>query len=483
MTRKEFVLTVVDQLKENPRQVLAGHGISAAVLQTIVNRPDVMGKLATILYSLNGAKKGAAGLKKAANFRIFGYRTFGELNGKGREDIEGFIGGLPAEDAATFTNSDNIITILLLPDTVDNGDDVTAASIISGKSVGLTFDSAVRKEYKVSGGMYLVIAFGDSAIRTTELAAAKRTEKTNKRKQIKRTPAKIAAELKAKARKKLAALDAKRAALQATKMATQKQLQQYAAIGSQFGVKGGNPISVKGGMNKYDASVAADMEAVKAEVAALDPVDKKSFNLAVTYMKSGKTKMARMLMRELQNPILENFVMNGAKAPQTSDKLIDARKKAIKDQIKALTIKNESLMVDLSLAPTPNLKLSIKSSISRNNSKIKELRAKLGTYKNMSVTAMRNKAAMLKQVNADIEANIAAGESINEALNAALENLAAKPEQKQIIKQQVIQQVANGTPMQFAVQQAVQDNIQEVPAMQAPAISDSMSIDDLLSLL
>lgn len=471
MTRKDFVLTVVDQLKENPRQVLAGHGISAAVLQTIVGRPDVMGKLATILYSMNSAKKGAAGLKKAANFKISGYRSFGDFNGKGREDIETFIGGLPADDAAKFTNANNILTILLLPDVVDNGDDVTAASIISGKSIAITFDSAVRKEYKVSGGMYLTVSFGDSAIRTAEVAAAKREEKVNKRKQIKRTPAKIAAELKAKARKKLASLDGKRAALQASKYAAQKQLQQYASIEAGFG---GN---IQQGIASADANVAAARQAL----ASLNPTDKKVFDMVKRYAAAGKTALAKSLAKEL-DPAVAALAFGGM--PTTGSSVINGRAKAIKSQIVALTTKNEELMVDLSLAPSANMKLSIKSSISRNNSKIKELRAKLGTYKNMSSTAMANKAAMLAQVNADIEANIAAGDSINEALNAALQNLAAKPGQKQLIKQQVIQQVANGTPMQFAVQQAVQDNIQVVPQqIGGPAIADSMSINDLLNMI
>lgn len=482
ITRKEFVLNVVEELKKNPRAVLAGHGIPAAVLQTIVTRPDVMSKLATILYSTVYAKKGAAGLKKAPNLKISGYKNFATFNMEAREDVEKFIGGLSADDAAKFTNANNILTIVLLPDAVEEGDDTTAQEIVSGKSVALSFDSSVRKEYKINGGMYLTIMIGDSAARPAEVVVAARTEKVNKVKQSRRTPAKIVAELKSKAAKKLIALKKKRKDLEELAAKTENELSQFANVGSEFGVKGGNPISVVGGINKFNKSI----DEIKAIVAGLDAEDKTYFNSALKALKVGTPqalKLAKLNVKAIGNPILTEYILAGA--PSNAENVINNRKNELKSELKRLVGRNDELLVMLGEEIDPKKKLSLRSMISKNNSKIKELRSKLGTYKNISVTGMKKKAQLLKEVHAAIEENIAQGESINQALNNALASIDAKASEKQLIKQQVVQQVANGTPMQYAVQQAIQDNIQEVPEQElgTSKLSDNLDIKDLLASL
>ena len=483
MTRKEYVLTVVEQMKENPRAVLAGHGIQAAVLQQIVSRPDIMAKLAVFAYSTKNIKKGAAGLKKAPNLKITGYKNFADFNVNAREDVETFIGGLQAEDAASFKNSENILTILMLPDSTATQFGETPAEdvnmIISGKSVALTFDSAVRKEFKIPGGIYLTIMFGDSIIRPAEEQIAERKEKVNKAKQVKRTPAKIINELKAKAKKKLNALDSKRKELEAGAYSLTKELEQFANIGAELGVNSKLPSHIIGGINKANKVATEKAAVVKAEIDTLSAEDKKVLALALKYAKAGKMSLVKQLLKELNNPTITDYVINGL--PKSGNEMVDSRKKGIIAQIKALVAKNEQLLVDLSLAPTENMKRSVQSSISRNNSKIKELRAALGTYKNISVSGMVKKAQMLKETNAAIQANIAAGATIDEALNAAITKLEASPAQKQIIKQQVIEQVANGTPMQYAVQQAIQDNVEE--PVQQQILSDNTDIQNLIDTL
>lgn len=475
---------MVEQMKENPRAVLAGHGIQAAVLQQIVNRPDIAAKLATFAYSTKNVKKGAAALKKAVNLKLSGYKNFADFNLNAREDVEKFIGGLSPEDAGTFKNNENILTILMLPDSTATQYGETAEEdvnlIVSGKSVALTFDSAVRKEFKIPGGIYLTVMFGDSLIRTSEEAAAERKEKTNKVKQAKRTPAKIIAELKAKANKKLKGLDAKRNELEADAYAASKELQQFANIGKQLGVTNTKlPSMIIGGINKANKAAAEKLAEVNETIATLPAEDKKVLNLAVKYAKSGKLSTAKALLKELNNPVLSDYVINGL--PKSGTEVVDSRKKGIIAQIKALTSKNEQLLVDLSLAPTENMKRSVQSSISRNNSKIKELRAVLGTYKNISVAGMNNKAAMLKQTHAEIEALIAKGASITEALDTAVAKLNAKPAQQEIIKEQVIEQIANGANPQYAIQQALQDNLTD--EIDETALSSNSEIQDLLDVL
>ena len=43
----------------------------------------------------------------------------------------------------------------------------------------LSFDSAVKKEYKLTGGVYYVIMYGDSAIRAAEVQKAEAKEVVN----------------------------------------------------------------------------------------------------------------------------------------------------------------------------------------------------------------------------------------------------------------------------------------------------------------
>lgn len=482
MTRKEFVLQTVEKIKENPRAILAGHGISNAVLQELVGREDAMSKLAVVLYSTKYATKGAIGLKKSNNFAIKGYRNFGEFTANARQDIEDFIGALTPEDSATFKNSENIYGIMLLPaKNIDSAANTTTEdAIITGKSVPMSFDQTIRKEYGIAGAMYVLAMFGDSAIRPAEMKLAEKKATVNKRKNIKRTPAVIKKELQMKANKKLNVLANKRKDLQSTANILKSELGQYASVASQFGMeKAGNPMMVKSAMNKFDANSAN----VQGIIASLDGEQKTLFANAVKYMKKGKTNMARAFLKELANSTLSAYVLKGEGASTTND-VLKSRKNEIKKQISALTIRNEQLLVDLALAPDVKAKNSVKSSISRNNSTIKSLRMKLGTYKDMSPKALMNKAAMLKQVNAMIEENIAAGESIQTALSEAINALDATPAQKQVIKQEVIDGVVSGTPMQFAVQQAIQNNIQETPAIDDTTfLNGGNAIEDILNNL
>lgn len=483
MTKKEFVLQVVDQLLENPRKVLAGHGIQAAVLQTIVKRPDVMQKLASILYTLKTAKKGAVGLKKASNFQIKGYKTFPDMNMKAREDIETFIGGLNGDDQTKFNNAENVVTILMLPDTNglvpgDEGDEVVQG-IITGKSVLLPFDSAVRKEYRIPGGMYLVVMVADSAVRPAEEKIALRNEKKNKRAAAKRTPAKIKMELKRKANKKLAKLADERTGLKQKAYNTKMQLVQANYLRDALGDD-----DIMYGIGKRNMQ-ASNYQINKAGImAGLTPEQKGAYSAAQFLLKRGDKTAAKALLRKMG---LHPSVATGS-APATGDAVVAARKSELRKKVRDLVKRNEQLMLDLSLAPAQK-RLSIKSMISKNNSTIKALRARLGTYKNMSSQALNSKAAMLQQVNAAIEENIAAGNSISQALNAAIAELDATPQQKQMVKQQVMQQVASGMPMQYAVQQAVQDAYAqqaldtEEEVLDDTTLTGSYDINDLLASL
>lgn len=470
MTKKEFVLQVVQQMLDNPRRVLAGHGIQAAVLQTIVKRPDVMGKLASILWTLKYAKKGATGLKKAKNFQIKGYKNFPQMNMQAREDIEAFIAGLDEADQTSFNNAGNVITILMLPDTKqfvvgEEGDDVVEA-VATGASVLVKFDMAVRKEYKIPGGMYLVVMFGDSAVRPAEAQAAKRERRRNEA--IQNRTKKIAAirkRLKEKKNARLEVLKKKQARLEATAYNLENEIQQDEYR--------------KGLENKqwayYNILAAAEEAGDERAVEAKRLMNSENPSLR---------KAGFALLKEI-NPKLAKW------DPAKFTNIDKDRKKAMRDEIKRLMQRNELLFNSLATEPATR-RASIRSMISKNNSKIKSLRARLGTYK--SNISAADKAALLRKVHSDIESAIAEGATVTQAYNQAIAKLNATPQQKQIVKQQIVQQIADGVPPQYAVQQAIQQLPAQQAAQQAAAqqlqqeptdttLSSTLDIEDLFNEL
>ena len=369
MTQKEFIQQVTEQLKANPRKVLAGHGIQAAVLQKIIQRPDVMGRLAKILWSLKYAKKGAMGMKKQKNFVIKGYKTFPELNAKAREDVEAFIAGLDEKDAADFKNDENIVTILMTPDSKPLEAENVNDEIITGPSVMLKFDSAVRKEYKIPGGSYIVIMVGKSAVRPAEEKAAARTANRNARKnKVKKTAAKLRKELKHAAEVKLSILKKQRERLQEQAYNTRAQMQQDAALAAQLG-----GMSIVGANNS-----AAGTNAFRASLLnGLSADDKAIVKSATKMVAKGKNRAAKTLINSMDNAKIGMQLVFGTPAASTGDEIVKARKQALRAQIKKLTAANEQYLLDLNLAPNESKRRSIKSMISKNNSQIKKLRAQL----------------------------------------------------------------------------------------------------------
>lgn len=478
MTKKEFVEVVVADLIENPRKVLAGHGIKAAILQEIALRPDVMARLATILYTLKTAKKGAVGLRKASNFVIKAYKNFPEMNMKAREDVETFIAGLSPEDQASFKNSENIVTCLMLGEkglvTGPEGDDVIPG-IVSGQSTLLNFDTAVRKEYKIPGGKYLVIMVGDSAIAPKSQKVALTQAKRNKTRQARRKPAAIIRELKAKANKKLAVLNSKKQQLQNRRRQIIQQQQQRAYLSNQLG----GQQDLMYGVGKRNMQANHWQLNRAGALARLTPQDRGVYSAAQKLRAAGNKRAAKSVLGTMQNKQLMRQLAAGN--PVTSgDALIAGREKELRNKVAKLTKRLQQLKLDYSLAPVQKRK-SVSSMISKTTAELNKLRARLKFVRNKSGWG-EDRAAMLAKVNADIEANIAEGASISQALNAAVAKLQVSPQQKQQIKQQAMAQAVTGLPMQYAVQQAIQD----VASQQLPntgLLNDAMDIDDIMAVI
>mgnify|MGYP003600674591 FL=1 len=404
MTRKEFVVQIVSDLKENPKAVLRGHGLKPTFLENLASREDILGKIASFAFSTTAAPKGKKALQKQNNMRVFAYKDFTEFNGKSRADVQSFMEGLDDEDMNKFTNKNNVLVILALPDSSDAGS--TQDNISLGKSVMLNFDNAVKKEYKSPGGMYYVIMFGDSVIRPAEAKKAEAKAVMNEKKmKVVASPAKIKAQLIKKAKSKLAKVNSTDKRLRSKASLASAQLGEYGAYARQLGLS-------------RDASprqlTSADREFNKRTVA-------------------------------------------GSKV--LKDARIDEHQRAIN----TLRMKNRILVQKMEDAQTAKQRADIRFAINKNKDRIEEFKARMGVYQNLDARTIKNKAKYLADVNAEIEANLASGQNITNSLNAALAKLPISTQQKQQIAQQVIEEVVNN---EGDLQLTTQQDLQQAPVMQ-----------------
>lgn len=411
MTRKEFVVQIVNDLKENPKAVLRGHGLKQNMLEQLASREDILGKIASFAFSTKLATKGKKALVKQNNMRVFAYKNYVELNSNSIGDINTFISGLSPEDQASFSNKDNIVVILALPDSEDTGN--TEDNISLGKSVMLSFNTAIRKEYKIPGGMYYVIMFGDSAIRPAEAKKAEAKAVVNEKKvTVKSTSSKVKAQLISKAKAKMNKLANKNKRLNAKAGLINAELSEVGAYAKQLG---------------------------------LDP----------TVAPGSITSANRQFDRR---------TTAGSKA------LVDARVNEHKRAINTLRMKNRVLVQKMQNAATAKARADIKFAINANKRKIDQIQAKINVYSDFSARTIKNKAKILADVNAEIEANLAAGQTITNSLNAALAKLDLPAQQKQQIAQQAIEEVVNNdVSLQLATQQTLQQALPAQVAVQEVA--------------
>lgn len=449
LTRKEYVVQVTQDLLANPKACLAGHGLNGAILNMIASRPDILGKLAIFNYSSVNNKKGAKGLRKSPAFKISGYKSFADFNVNARGDVETFMAGLSASDIETFTNEDNILTFIILADKATGNTETDIANL---KSVAVPFNSSVKKEYKIPGGIYVTIMWGDSIILPRDASRAEAKETVNKKIVARKTPAKIKSELTNKAKNKLARLKIDQTKLRANADKTAAELQQFAEIGKAVGVNSfEKPNQVLAGLKSFNVETKAYLKSLSKEdlayyKGAVAAKNKKNLKVMYANLSSVSPENADRIA---------DIVKNGNLT--TSDKILEARRKAFRAKIAEITKANEALLVAAENAPNAKTRGNINFKIRANIKQIKLLKAKIALHKELGVNVIKNKAKLLAETNKAIEANRVKGMSIQEALNSAIAALpGTTPQQKQQIKQQVVEQLATGTPLQYAVQQAIQ---------------------------
>ena len=442
-TKKEFVVQLVEDMKSNARAVLKGHGLRPDILNVICERADIMSKLGSIAWNLKWANSGKNALIHRPNFKIFGYDSFGRFNMEARTDVEEFINGLSEEDQKTFTNNDNIVVIIAQPDSEIIEDDET--QIVTGPSLIVPFDKAVRAEQKTIGGKYIAVMFGESAIRST---GTPKTEvstgvSAQKRKLLAKRRAK-----KAELNKKVYALRGKASDLQ----------RQIAAGTAQQAIKAG----IVQQAAAYGPKLA---EALKH----LNNRDKKLVNTFMT-LKDEDFATAKNVLKNIKNEEVIRLLLDG-------EPNLTVRRTKIRQELAKWRSKAEHALVQIKLARMEGNKkgvITAQANLRRATNKVQELRAALDTYSRMSRKALSKKAEALKKTNDAIEKLIAKGATLDEAIEKAIAKLPATPGEKNLIKEQVMAEVADGTIAQFAVQQAIQDNLEA---------EDDTNIDDLISAI
>lgn len=464
-SRKSFVMDVVSELQTNARKVLAGNGVPVAVIRDLLERPDIMSKLAMFLSTTKRANVGANGLKKSKVLRIAGYKTFKELQTKSPEDIATFMQGLPEADQLSFDTKENCFVILMLPAhdrTVYDSDldaYVLEKKVVTGQSVMLRYDTAVKAPYKIAGGRYLVVMFGDSAIRSKEEKVAFVKSGRNERLVAREEkPAKIKNTLASKkrtAKRKLSALSNANRALARQRAQLEGRLAAQQALRAQYGE------DVAYAMGKAQMQAGHYNINRDSFIASLSPADRRIFDKASKLYRAGSTKAALSIARTSSVPAQMAQIITGKRTGGLAAK--NAQEARIEKELKRLNRENAAMLSVLrgsakeGIEPLVGAKAGgLRRKIEANKMKMSRLRGQLATYGSIASFGQVNYAQALADVNARIEANLAAGQTVRQALKNAIQQARVPQQVKQQITSQALQQVAQQVPVQLAAQQAIQ---------------------------
>lgn len=469
MTKKEFVTTITEEVQSSARTVLAGHGIPGALLTKIASRPDIIAKLANFASSTNNFRKGKNALRKTSNFKISAYKNFADFNTKARNDVEAFMSKLSDGDIENFTNNTNIITIIALP---DNASGDLNNDIVSGKSVMVKFDTSVKKEYRLPGGFYITIMFGDSLIRQKVKAVAKSQARKNevKVKRQERSAATIKKRLADKAKKKLRDVAGATKDLVAKRQIAQLQANQTAKALQTIGSKGSAARNITAAKKRHNAAVNKALNSLSAAELAV-------FKAATKEWKRSNLLKASRMLAEIELPeILQDFLRRDGKI--FADDLLKNRVSEINAQIKEKTAKIAELKAKAEAAPTSKLRANINFAIRKVEADITKLRAMVKANRNVIAGKVADKSGVIAGIDAKIAQLQAKGASLQQAIKVAVQQAPIAQEVKQQVAQQVIETVQQGIPAQYAVQQAIQQVpvAQQNIAQQAPAQQFEMDL-------
>ena len=222
--KSQFALDVAEQLAVVGKSVLVTHKLKPQIIKQIITRPDLCASLGVLASNAKQYTKGAKALKASKDFRILGYVGYQNFVKKATLDVSKF----QDKVAGDFDLANNALVVVFQKDQA-TGD--FEGDIQDLKSVAIPWEKAILPATKIPNAIYLVILFGENWVRPKSEKFAKVKLRINLRKENKRTPAKIKAELKRKANKKLKRINAQLKVAKTTASQTAQRLQAFDKYG------------------------------------------------------------------------------------------------------------------------------------------------------------------------------------------------------------------------------------------------------------
>lgn len=445
---KDFIFDVIEQLKANPRRVLAGHGIPSVIIRELQEREDVLSKLANFLLTTKLANRGANGLKKSSKFQIFGYKNASQFLKASEADLNSFFGDdeeLRASNCAVimFTPQNSQELRTKMTDEEGNEGWFVRTKIVAGSSSYTTYAKAAAGEAKIAGTKYLVLAWEDSILRPADNKVAFTRSKRNERivaRELK--PAKVRAALKRD--------------LKAAIERNERTLSNLRAKKSRY--------------QEAIAEINSNAE-LNAYIESLSGVDRNIYDRALAKLNAGNTREAKMLAATAEDPeTMWNAIQFSAGSDETN-KVRSALRSKLNKLNKELAewLDTVQQLQDAGRPVADNITKRVnvlQRQINAINVKLKNSDKRL--KKNRGTAAANvNYQQLLAQVNKRIARNEQKGMRLSKALENAVASLGVDAETVQEVKSDVLAQVAAGIEQETAIEQAIQQQAANIQQQQA----------------
>lgn len=445
---KDFIFDVIEQLKANPRRVLAGHGIPSVIIRELTDREDVLSKLANFLLTTKLANRGANGLKKSSKFQIFGYKNSAQFLKASEADLNSFFGDdeeLRASNCAVimFTPQNSQELRTKMTDEEGNEGWFVRTKIVAGSSSYTTYAKAAAGEAKIAGTKYLVLAWEDSILRPADNKVAFTRSKRNERivaRELK--PAKVRAALKRDLKAAIERNERTLSNLRAKKSRYQEAL----------------------------AEINSNAE-LNAYIESLSGVDRNIYDRALAKLNAGNTREAKMLAATAEDPeTMLNAIQFTAGAGEIN-KVRSALRSKLNKLNKELAewLETVQQLQDAGRPVADNITKRVNAlqrQINAINVKLKNSDKRLKKNRG-AATANVNYQQLIEQVSKRIARNEQKGMRLSKALENAVASLGVDAETVQEVKSDVLAQVAAGIEQETAIEQAIQQQAANIQQQQA----------------
>ena len=445
---KDFIFDVIEQLKANPRRVLAGHRIPSVIIRELTEREDVLSKLANFLLTTKLANRGANGLKKSSKFQIFGYKNASQFLKASEADLNSFFGDdeeLRASNCAVimFTPQNSQELRTKMTDEEGNEGWFVRTKIVAGSSSYTTYAKAAAGEAKIAGTKYLVLAWEDSILRPADNKVAFTRSKRNERivaRELK--PAKVRAALK---RDLKAAIERNERTLNSLRAKKSRYQEAIAEINS------------NAELNAY--------------IESLSGVDRNIYDRALAKLNAGNTREAKMLAATAEDPeTMWNAIQFSAGSDETN-KVRSALRSKLNKLNKELAewLDTVQQLQDAGRPVADNITKRVNALQRQINAitvKLKNSDKRLKKNRG-NAAANVNYQQLLAQVNKRIARNEQKGMRLSKALENAVASLGVDAETVQEVKSDVLAQVAAGIEQETAIEQAIQQQAANIQQQQA----------------